>query len=56
MGRALRHLLCVSSPCARIFLGSPSSDWHSWCSLMRFTARLKCATLLSGEKTSVKRR
>ncbi len=52
MGRALRHLLCVSSPCAKIFLGSPSSAWHSWFSLMRFTERLKCATLLSREDLS----
>ena len=56
MGRALRHLLDVSWPCAMIFLGSPSKRWHSGSFLMMSTARLKLAILLSGAKTSVKSR
>lgn len=54
MGRALRHLLYVSSPCAKIFFGSPRSRWHSGSFLTRSTERLKLATLLSGAKTSWK--
>lgn len=56
MGRALRHLLYVSSPCALIFLGFPKRRWHSGSFLIRSTERLKFAILLSGAKTSVKRR
>lgn len=53
MGRARRHLLYVSSPWAEIFLGSPSNSMHLGSLLILSTTRLKCAVLLSREKTSV---
>lgn len=49
-------MLYVSSPCAVIFLGFPRRRWHSGSFLTISTVRLKFATLLSGEKTSVKSR
>ena len=53
MGRARRHLFQVSSPCADIFFESPRSSMHRGSFLILSTARLKWATLLSSEKTSV---
>jgi hypothetical protein len=56
IGRALRHLFMVSSPCAVIFLGSPNTSRHLGSCLMRSTARLNCEVRLSGENTSVQRK